>query len=361
MKYAYALIVLLLTACTTTGNVVDTTEPIEIGSILILTGDGAAWGNAAKNGMDLAIADVNAAGGVNGRPLIAKHQDDHGKPADAVTAFNYLVDQQNIHLIIGTSWSAVGMPLVPLANEKNVLMISPSLGKKEFNEEGKYLFNTWPHDFILSAQLADVVYNAGHRRIALIGAEDIWVNEQTDAFTKRFTALGGTIVVTVEPLPSDQDPYAEALKIAHAKDIDAVVSTTDGVAVGARVAKRMRDLGVFAPMYSVTIDQNTIDAAQGAYEGLTYLTFLNPTEEFTTHYTETFGIAPDIGSSSAYDAVMLLADAMKATGSTDPAELTAYIESVKQYSGASGALKSDGKHGYTKESTMYIVKNGVAQ
>ncbi len=334
-------------------------ETIKLGSILILTGEGASWGIAEKNGIDLAIEDINSQGGINGKKLTINHQDDGGDPKTAVSAFNSLNDVSGIDLIIGTTWSRTGLTLINLANENGVLMISPSLGVKEFNEGSKFLFNTWPHDYILSENLADLVFNKGHRRVALIGAKEVWVQDQTNAFKRKFEELGGSIEVLVEPDTNDKTPYSDALKVKEAANsVDAIVSTTDGVLVGVLVAKRIRELGVTLPIYSITLDQNTIDAAEGAYENLEFLTSLTPREDFKQRYESKFGSKIEIGADSAYDAVMLIAQAIKETKSENPEVLQEYLNNLKDYNGVSGNLVADGKGGFTKKFVLKKVING---
>ncbi len=332
-------------------------KSIELGSILILSGEGASWGNAARNGIELAVNEINADGGINGKIVTVNYQDDQGDPQKGLTAFQTLADTQDIRIIIGPSWSRTGLPLVELANQKEVLMISPSLGVKEFNEGSKFLFNTWPHDYILSEKLAEYVYAKGHRKVALIGAQEVWVKDQTNAFKSKFESLGGSIEVLVEPVPSAKEVSTEALKIKDA-NIDAVVSTTDGVLVGVLVAKRTRELDVNLPFYSITIDADAIVASQGAYEGMEYLTFLTPTTDFSQKYETKYGIPVEIGADSAYDATMMIAQAIKETNSVDPQVLQVYLSDLTVYNGASGELKTDGKRGFTKAFVVKKVQNG---
>ncbi len=330
-------------------NQTDKVDKIKLGSILILTGEGASWGEAARNGIDLAINDINVNGGLLGKEVEVNHQDNAANPNKAVTAFQHLTDAQGIDIIIGPSWSRSGLALVDLADEKQTIVISPSLGMADFNEGSEYLFNTWPHDSLLSTELANLVYSKGIRTVALIGAQDVWVKDQTNAFKKQFEQLGGTIKVIVEPDPSNKDVYTEALLIKQAKGLDAIVSTTDGVAVGTLVAKKARELGVDLPIYSITIDQNIINLANGAYEDLEYLTSLTPTEAFQQRYETEYNRAIEIGADSAYDAVLLIADAIESTGTTDTTVLKDYLNNFKEYEGVSGHLISDGKGGFTKD------------
>jgi hypothetical protein len=110
-------------------------------------------------------------------------------------------------------------------------MISPSFGIAEFNESSEFLFNTWQHDDISSAMLADYGFGKGHKRIALVGAEAPGVEEQIEAFRSRFVWLSGTILFQTEPLPGSADVRTDARRIHKTPGIEAVVSTTDGIIV----------------------------------------------------------------------------------------------------------------------------------
>lgn len=350
---------LLLCGCaSTTGQGTMPQDPIKIGSILILSGEGAAWGNAERNGIDMAVEDINAEGGIGGRPVQVDFQDDKYDPAVAISAFRKFVDADDIKVIIGPTWSRTGLPLAPLADQEKVLMISPSLGVKEFNEQSPYLFNTWPHDYILSESLADMIYQQGHRGVALIGAKESWTQDQTEAFTRRFNELGGQVAITIEPSPEDKDLRPEALKVKAIKELDAVVLTNGVLDVGPISAKRMREVGITLPFYSVSLDKNIIRSAGDAYEGLVFPTFLTPGDGFAKRYKERFNIDVDIGGDSAYDATMLIAIAMRETKSTDPTVLQSYLHTIKDYDGVSGHLVSDGKGGFTKPFRVYKVTGG---
>ena len=346
-----------------TAKATNNSEPIRIGSILILSSEGASWGIAEKNGIDMAIEKINSEGGINGHMLEVDYQDDQSDPKSSVSAFRNLVDGKGTSIIIGTTWSHVGLPLVELADQQKVLMISPSLGVKEFNEGSRFIFNTWPHDFILSRNLADYVYNKGHRKVVVIGAEQVWVKDQTKNFIERFKEIGGIIELVVEPDPTNKNVEPEALKLKttiESSEADAIVSTTDGTLVGVLVAKKMRELGVTLPIYSITIDANVIEASQGAYEGMEFLTFLTPDEEFKAVYEKRYNKPIEIGADSAYDAAMLIAKAMKETNSTDTELLQEYLNGVKKYDGVSGRLIADGKGGFTKPYETKKVVNGTA-
>ena len=104
MKLIVVLLLVGLLVLGCTGNYVKEPETIKLGSILILTGQGAAWGEAARNGIEMAVEDVNNDGGVLGKQIEFVHQDDQSEAKKSVSAFYQLVDAMNIDIIIGTTW-----------------------------------------------------------------------------------------------------------------------------------------------------------------------------------------------------------------------------------------------------------------
>lgn len=338
----------------------DEQPVIRVGSILILSGEGSSWGTAARNGIDMAIERINADGGVLGKRLLASHQDDQGDPKKTIAAFQQLSSVEHVKFIIGPTWSNLGIALIDAAERSKTIVISPSLGMAKFNEANKYLFNTWPHDYVLSESVADYVFKKGYRSVALVGAQHVWVKEQSDAFKRRFTSLGGRIAFETEPLPGSTDVRTDALKIKNTPGIDAVVSTTDGIVIGSLVAKALKEIGVHLPLFSISLDQTAIDAAQGGFEGLEFLTFLTPKADFQQQYEARYKIPIDIGADSAYDAVMMLAKAIADAGSTDADAVAAKLAGVTVYAGESGTLTSDGKRGFSKPYAAKRVVSGKA-
>ena len=340
-----------------TGNATNNSStPIRIGALLILSGEGSSWGIAERNGIDMAVERINAVGGINGRTVEIVYQDDRGDPTAAVNGFRNL-EASNIRMIIGTTWSRTGLAVAPLANASGIIMISPSLGVAEFNEQSPYLFNLWPHDFLLSERLAELIYERGYRNVAVIGAQEVWVRDQTEAFTQRFGQLGGTMLV-FEPVTTDRDLRTEATRIRNS-DIDAVVYLTDGVQVGTIMAQRIREQGIELSSFSVTLTQDDITASRNAYDGTIFLSSLTPSPEFEQEYESSFGLL-EIGGDSAYDAVMLLAQAIRETNSTDNVVLADYLNGVREFDGVSGHLVADGRGGFTRPYATMLIVNGTA-
>lgn len=289
------------------------------------------------------------------------HQDDNSDPKKSLSAFQKLTEIDKVNFIIGTTWSHTGLPLVNLAKQKQTVMISPSLGVKEFNEANEYLFNTWPHDYLLSEKLAEHVFNKGFRQVAVFGAKQVWVEDQTKAFKNKFESLGGKIELLLEPQITNTDLKTEVLKLKNNPKAQSIIMLTDGQNLTSIFAKRMKEQEISLPTYSITLDNKIIDDCQGACDNFIFLTFLTPDPEFGTKYKTIYNREVEIGADSAYDAVMLLAQAMKETKSENPNVIKDYLANIKNYNGASGNLTSDGKRGFIKPFVEKIIKNGKSQ
>lgn len=367
MKKTYVLIIVIalvvLTAVVFFANGFgkqDNGEDIVIGGALILSGDAASWGETTKNGMELAIKDINASGGISGRKLVAKYEDTQISPFSTISAFNKLTDSDQVKFIIGTNWSNQGLALTDLIAQKKVVVVSPTLGVKEFNEANPYIFNTYPHDFILSRDMADLVYKKGHRNVAIIGANDVWVKDQTKNFSERFIELGGKISFLYEPNVDEKDIRTGAMKIKQDPSIDGIIVTVAGYSLFDVIMTQIKDIGINQPIFAENTDNTLIANCKGACEGLTFLVSLTPTKEFEERYKATYNRDIQIGADSSYDAVMMIAQAMRATKSTDPDKVKDYMASIKEYDGVSGYLKSDGLRAFTKPYAIKKVVEGKA-
>jgi len=129
--------------------------------------------------------------------------------------------------------------------------------------------------------------------------------------------------------------------------------------IGNIFAKKLKEIDVHIPLYSLTLDKNIISTSEGAYDGMIFLTFLTPKETFVEKYEKKYGIEVEIGADSAYDAVMILANALEKTESTDTTEVAKHMNTIHSWNGMSGELLSDGKGAFIKDYKVYQIQNGI--
>tara|TARA_Y100000310_G_scaffold334233_1_gene413564 strand:- start:96909 stop:98012 length:1104 start_codon:yes stop_codon:yes gene_type:complete len=334
-------------------------ETIQIGSILSLSGAAASWGEAAQDGISLVVEDINSKGGVLGKKVVVIYEDDQSNPTQTVTAFRKLTEVDEVKVIIGPSWTKMGLTIKTLVDDE--VVISPSLGGVGFNEGNKYIFNTRQHDYILSKNLAESVYSEGHRTVAILSVNDPYNKEQADEFERVFEDLGGTVQYVFEPTMEQRDVRTDLLKAKSDAKVDALVATTGATPLTSIFAIQLKELGMDYLVYSVTIDQTRIDESKGTIDGWKYLSSFTPNEDFSERYLQEFNKKIHISSDSAYDAAMMIFQAMEETESTDHETIQKYLSDLDRFSRVSGNLVADGDGGFTKNYITYEVRNGIPQ
>jgi branched-chain amino acid transport system substrate-binding protein len=329
-------------------------RPLKIGVMLCLTGDCAEWGTNGLKGAQLAAEELNRRGGVLGQKVELVVQDSRDTvPASSVSAFQKLAMDPEIHYIVGPTWTVGGMPIAPLvARRKDIIMMSPSLGVKEFNETADNIFNDWPHDEVATRALAQ--YAAGRRwkKAAIFGSQDPFYITQTRIFEEEFGKLGGLVAEKVEPLPDSRELKTEALKIKQSNP-DFVMLTNYQADV---IALELRRIGFGASILAVQMEKNRVKDAQGALDGAIFAMYDKPAKGFSKSFADKFKHEPGISADTAYDVVGLFARAIEQARTTGTEKTKQVLLSTRNYQGASGTFSIDDKGAVDKKPVLWEVR-----
>ncbi len=331
-------------------------EDIKMGAILNMTGTFADQGQNSQRGIDMAIGEINAAGGVLGKKITLDLQDNGGdNPKGALDAL-YNLTQKETFLIIGPNLTPSANVVAPVVEKSNAVMIAPSVGSEKFAELSPRTFNVFPANKFDSFALAEYLYNVkGFKKIAIFGSRQEWEQDQANFVKQKFEELGGTVTSIQLPTVDNLDLKAESLKIKSSNP-EAVVFTNYGETGVA--AKRLREVGVKTPFYSVLLFGTQIAAADGALEDTVFITTDTVDESFNTKFKNLYQKDPGFPANQAYDAVYLLAKAVKDAKSTDPAAVAMALRNIKEYKGSSGDMTFDADGNAHKPALYYQVKNG---
>ncbi|MAF35356.1 hypothetical protein CMO91_05950 [Candidatus Woesearchaeota archaeon] len=348
-----SIIVLLLAFAGCASGAATADQPIKIGGILMMSGKHATWGVNAERGASMAISDINAKGGVLGRPLTLVVEDNQGDNAKiAVTALHKL-NSEGVRFVLGPNWSPSGLSVAPVACEEGIVMISPSLGVPGFNEECDYIFNLWPHDDKLSSIVGKKA--ASYGQVAVLGSQQVWEHTQAMAAKDGAEKAGSTVLLEIAQ-EGERDFKAESTKIKSFEPDAVVLTAYSNIDIA---GKRIREMGVEVPFYSVILDQDLVSRAPEAFEGTVIATWFSPSEAHVARYRAAYFEEPDLGGAdTGYDAIMLLAEAMEATRSTDPVKVKDYLNGLETYEGVSGFLTFDGEGAVTKPPVFKVVRDG---
>lgn len=330
-------------------------EPVKIGAVLNLTGTFANQGENSQRGINMAIEEINAAGGILESNLEVSYQDNMGdNPSGAISAMRSLATQ-GVRLLIGPNLTPSANVLAPLTEKENVVMIAPSVGSEKFAEMSPRTFNVFPPNKFDSFALAEYLYNErGFRKIAVFGSQQEWEMDQANFVKQKFEELGGTVTSVQLPTVDNLDLRAESLKIKN-ENPDAVVFTNYGETGVA--ARRLRELQVKAPFFSVLLFEPKIAEAAGALEGTIFVSTDTMDENFNSKFEAKYGVAPGFPASQAYDAVYLLAKAITDSKSIDPKYVADALSDIKEFKGASGDFTFDKDGNANKKALYYKVEN----
>lgn len=308
------------------------TGPIKIGASLPLSGEAASYGDFTKAGIELAVKEVNDAGGVNGRKIEMAYEDDKCDSSGA-NAFNKLVNVDKVDAIIGPVCSAAAGPGVPVAQTGKTPTIiwasAPGLTKA-----GDYIFRTYPSDSFQGKYAAEYVFNTlGKKNVAVLYVKNDWGQGLHDVFTKTFTALGGKIVYE-EGVAQDSTDMRTVITKAKAAKSDLIYYPMYPAGAVAGL-KQMKALGVKVPVMGGDAFDTTEVTSVPEAEGV-LLTFgkLNNPDEFKAKVKSVTGKEAGLFTPIGYDAVKILAFVMSEVG-TDKEKVKDRLKTLSYTQGIS--------------------------
>lgn len=209
------LLMVFLVSCSSNNEKEVSQDPIKIGFVGPLTEEIASWGLNALAGVQLAVDEVNNAGGINGRKVELVVEDDKCKQ-DSVNAVTKLVTIDNVTGIIGPICSSAAAPAMPIAQQHHVPLITPTASAPHLTAIGEYIFRVYPSDSSQGVYAADFIFNKlGKRKIALIYVQNAWGEGLHQVFSKRFMELGGDIVYQAGVSQDEKDFKTELLKVKN--------------------------------------------------------------------------------------------------------------------------------------------------
>ena len=203
------------------GNDNMSVESVTIGAVLELTGSGTAdQGTSALNGIQLAVDEENAAGGVNGKKIILVAENSACDNAVGASAAKKLLEVDNVDAIIGDICDGVTATIVPLAKQKNVLLITPGSTAKSLTEVGApTTLRTWfTEDQLAKSTVFQMIKN-GHKKIGIIYMDNAWGEAQANAIKEELSLNEGSFVI--EKVQSDNTDFRAILDKMEFENVDA--------------------------------------------------------------------------------------------------------------------------------------------
>jgi branched-chain amino acid transport system substrate-binding protein len=346
-------------------------DTIKIGEFASLTGKDATFGISSHEGTLLAIEQINAAGGVLGKQLELITEDDQCKAGESATVVNKLISRDNVVAILGEVASSRSIEAATICQQNKIPMISPSSTNPDVTKTGDYIFRVCfidPFQGTVMANFATKTLKL--KRVAVFtDVKSDYSKGLAKFFKEQFKANGGEIITELDYNGGDKDFKAQLTAIKAAKP--------DGIFVPgyytecALISVQARQLGLNAPLFggdgweSEKLFEIGGDSIEGNYLSTHYSPAANGSEvsrKFVEDYKKRWnGKTPDALAACGYDSALVLADAIKRAGSTDPEKLRAAIAATKDLPAVTSRITINESRDAKKSAVILQIKGGKYQ
>jgi branched-chain amino acid transport system substrate-binding protein len=329
-----------------------------IGSVVSLTGNNAAYGQSTKNGMDMAVAEINK----NKVVLRVVYEDDASLNEGIIKSFQKLISVDKVPVTVGFISSGGSMAAATLANNNKVVEISTLASTDDLKDAGDYVFRIREKASTHGKEMAKYVKNAGYNKIALYSGPAN--RTYSDAFRDEFINLGGTVIFDEQYTEKSNDYRSGLLRIKSVVP-DVVYLAGTAVDLG-QILVQAKEAGINTKWFASAGAENPklIEVSKGNAEGLIFTTpAFNPeqsggsVDKFTEAYKQKYGELPNFAAANGYDAVMLVYQVMKKYG-YDAESIKKGLYATKDFPGVGGTFSFDEFGEVEKEIMFKIVKDG---
>ena len=371
---AIAILIIGASACDRISQIVQPATPdtedkrheISVGVVLPLTGHHASTGQLMQQGLELALEEINNAQ-LSDTRLKFIIEDDTSTPKGAVDAFNKLIHQEGVSVILGPATSSATEVAFPVAQENGVVALSPTSGARGLSAIGDFVFRVPLATNIVAFKGVETTHTElDYQRVATMYDEtDLFSTDRDAALREAFTAID-VEVLTTEVFQSGDTDFSVQLTRIKTLNPDAIFISALPPEKP-KVLIQGRELGISVPVIMSSLTRVEVEAAGAAAEGvITFIGWL-PTDEtpgnqaFVQNYSAAFGMIPNVFATASYAAVYILAEAIQNAQSPDAISIRDALADIRDFDTVFGkfSFNEDGDALY--EQKALIVKDGILQ
>lgn len=337
---------------------------VRLGAVLPLTGPLAPYGKSLERGALLAVEQVNATGGIEGRRLELLTLDSGSSPEAAAKLFQKLVVEDLVPAVVGGASTTECLAMAPVAERFRRVLLSPSASGPQISGSGEFVFRNWPSDEMEGRTLADfAAYTLHASRVLVVSERNPYAEGFTSVFIRRFAAEGRAAALEVlDPARPQGDALARLAGPLNACQVVVLSGYASDLLPLLNALRTRTDL---PPVLSTSALSQRSSLRDAAMDGVLFARPAFDPEgdtaaaEFSSLYAAKFGQEADIYAAHAYDAVKLLAEVMSKTGS-GASGLQQGLLSVRNYQGAAGSTTFDSNGDVIQPFQVCAVEDGRA-
>jgi len=367
-----ALALALVTSAFGQASAVRAANLIHIGAVADVTGAQSVYGVSIRDGLNLALAEINAAGGVSGNKIDLLLNDAASSKTQVINLYQQLINQQHVLAIIGPTLSSEAKVADPIAQAAGVPVLATSNTASGITAIGPYIFrDSLTEAAIIPLTVKSAKQRLGLHRVAIIyGNDDILTKGERSLFVTAL-AENGIAVTDVETFQKgDVDFSAQLTKIKGTKPDAIVACALAQEAASIMIAARRLGLPTSVRFIggngfnSPTLAKIAGKDAEGAISGAAWFSGSKRARNvaFVAAFATRYGHAPDQFAAQAYDGLFILAQAIKnAHTITDRAAVRAALAAVKHYPGVTGDFSFTPTRDALVQGSILVVKGGAFQ
>lgn len=361
-KLLFVMSLLLLFVVSCGGKKAADSNVIKIGVIAPLTGDVAQYGVAVKNGVQLKVDELNAAGGINGKKIELVVADSKGESQEAVNIFKKMVSQDKVNLVIGEVISSASIAVSELAQKAKVPMITASGTALDITKGKDYVFRTTFTDPFQGTAVAKYAKTKGIKKIAVLtNTSSDYSLGLAEAFKKQATQDGITIVE--EKYTKDDKDFKSILTKIKGQNPEALY-IPDYYNTNGLIATQANELGFKIPYLGGDgwdgiqtnfgkVAEGTIFSSQFAPDDT------DPTVvKFIKDYKAKFNSNPLVFAALGYDTVTVVENAIKNSKDLSGESIRTAMAATKGLPLVTGTFQFDADRNPNKKVTFIEVKGG---
>lgn len=343
-------------------------KTIKIGGLLPISGPGAYFGAQDKQGVELALEELNKTG-VNGYKFAIQYEDSACGPLPATQAARRLIDQYKPDVIIGEECSDATLAIMPTVEQAKIPLINAGSSAIRITDPGNpWTFRIMPNEVMQGVDIATHAYNTLNARTAVL------LNENTNAgignakvFNETFTKLGGKIIAEIGFGRDVNDFTAIATRVAGLGKID-VIPTYTLEGQGLKITQALAQAGVVKGGGGSAIQLGTIwlpfgfeQKAGKASVGYIRIVQFDPTDgreivrNFVKNFKAKFNSDPTHLNAHAYDQIMLIADVVR-RGARDAQSIRDMLAATKDFVGVTGSVEFDKTNQNVRKDTIHYME-----
>lgn len=342
LKKFLSLVVVLILLVGTSVYAQDEPETYKIGAILPLTGRTAYLGVGERESIALAVEQINAKGGINGRKLEVICGDSKGQAKEAVTLANKMIKIDDIKILI-TSFTPISMSVLPII-DRNKTILFTQCTYPDITNLSDFAFRTY-----ISAEqevrlLESHVSNHDYRRVAVLYINNTYGNAVYKLFKASFEKARGRVVMGQAYDLSEKDFRSHLIKLKKANPC-AIIFMGYGVVYPA-LMKQLKEMAIDIPVIG-NMGFATPAISQAGYEAFEGVVFSTPTffvsqeipaaKTFLGNYKKKYGKSPNFDGAYFYDTISIIAEAIRVVG-YNPSKLKDQLKTISAFQGVSGKI-----------------------